>query len=99
MHISQGSLLWRIKWSQAAVAPGTIAGKDHREGAAGHRDPLHIVLLPTDIWKMEGRSKGGHKEKSGARSATDNKKKETSQRQEQLHRSVWSQEINAGKNT
>lgn len=35
--------------SQAAVGPGTIAGKDHREGAAGHRDPLDIVILPTDI--------------------------------------------------
>lgn len=32
-----------------SVGPGTIAGKDHREGAAGHRDPLDIVLLPTDI--------------------------------------------------
>lgn len=35
--------------SQAAVGPGTIAGRDHREGAAGHHDPLDIVLLPTDI--------------------------------------------------
>lgn len=35
--------------SQAAVGPGTIAGRDHREGAAGHRDPLDIVLLPTNI--------------------------------------------------
>lgn len=26
--------------SQAAVGPGTIAGRDHREGAAGHHDPL-----------------------------------------------------------
>lgn len=35
--------------SQAAVGPGTIAGRDHREGAAGHHDPLDIVLLPTNI--------------------------------------------------
>lgn len=53
--------------SRAAVGPGTIAGKDHREGAAGHRDPLDIVLLPADMRRKEGRSKGGHGEKSGAR--------------------------------
>lgn len=45
-----GQRVWLIECgSQAAVGPGTIAGKDHREGAAGHRDPLDIVLLPTDV--------------------------------------------------
>lgn len=42
--------VWLIECrSQAAVGPGTIAGRDHREGAAGHHDPLDIVLLPTNI--------------------------------------------------
>lgn len=51
--------------SQAAAEPGTMAGRERREGAAGHRDPLDIVLLPTDIWGMEGRSKGWHEERWG----------------------------------
>lgn len=42
--------VWLIECrSQAAVGPGTIAGRDHREGAAGHHDPLDIVQLPTNI--------------------------------------------------
>lgn len=35
--------------SQAAVGPGTIAGRDRREGVVGRHDPLVIVLLPTNI--------------------------------------------------
>lgn len=49
--------------NQSAVGPGTIAGSDHREGSVGRHDPLDIVLLPTNVWRMEGRSEGQREER------------------------------------
>lgn len=51
--------------SQSVVGPETIAGSNHVKGAAGHHDPMDIVLLPTKIWRMEGTSEGHHKEGGG----------------------------------
>lgn len=44
----------RVQEPKRQPRPGTMAGRERREWAAGHRDPLHIVLLPTDIWGMVG---------------------------------------------
>lgn len=39
----------RVQEPKRQPRPGTMAGRERREWAAGHRDPLDIVLLPTDI--------------------------------------------------
>lgn len=39
----------RVQEPKRQPRPGTMAGRERREWAAGHRDPLDIVLLPADI--------------------------------------------------
>lgn len=85
-----------IEWrSQVGVGPGTIAGRDHREGAAGHHNPLDIVLLPTSVFEgWRGGVKDDKRRRGRRTQRNDGGQKRRGKRKQQIGRSEGRRGLN-----